>query len=379
MIVTAGCLLGLASCSDDDYKATELSTIKVLSAETSLQACKDTGYVVLDCAPMQAYVDAADQDWIKVEVKDDSVKFYAVQNESTESRNTKLTIKKSANDSIMMNVDQLGLIFIVQNRVDIVQMNDEAKSYHFNVKTDYVGEIVSTPDWVTADFTESRMNINFAENKEGHMREGYVTYRCGNFKDSLKVTQYDLQKDLLGDYYLLTGYDAKTDTYTGEPIPVTLKQNTAGAISMNLTALYNNKANVAVSFPVSFDEDSVSFSISSGTVVARYVNPKGNKTTYFWSVFCDPNGTYLPYVEQGTNEIVMKNTSGKITAYMTYDKKKGTYGFFSGMAYDESGYSAEFGSLNVGGFTTSDPYKKNLVNNEWWFSLSNIVLVKKQD
>lgn len=375
MLFVASAILGLASCGDDnDYKATPLSTINVLSSETALLANPDTGYVVTDCEPVKAYVSPADQSWINVEIKGDSVKFYSKQNESTESRNTLLVIKKSENDSVQLNIIQRGMIFIVENKTDIVQANDNAQDYHFKVNTNYKGEIVSTPEWATANFEGSRLNINVNKNEEGHMREGYVAYRCGNYKDSVKVTQYDFEKDILGEYEIWVGYDAKSDIVKTK-IPATLKSSSNGAVTLNFQALYKNRT-IDVQFPVTFDNDSVSVSIASGQNVASF-HDKRNNWTYFYTMFASPTGSVLPALNQN-GDTLMQNTSGKITAYLKYDKKKGTtYGNFSGLAYNEGGYSAEFHSLYIGAFSSSIPYKKELIDNEWWTSLYDMVLVKK--
>ena len=375
MLLVAGGLLGLASCNDDDeYKATQLSSIKVLSAETSLQSRSDTGSVVVDCQPIEAYVSAADQSWLQVELKNDSVKFYAKQNESTESRNAMLTIKKSENDSVMVNIDQLGMLFIVQNKQDIMQPNDNASEYYFYVKSDFDGQILSTPDWISADFNNSRLNINVAENVEGHIREGYVTYGCGNFKDSVKVTQYNFEKDILGDYELWVGYNPVTDV-CDRKIDATLTSTENGLVTLNFSALYGN-VNIPMQFPVAFDADSISLSIASGAQVASYKD-KRNKWTYFFTVYASPTGAILPSLNSQGDTLLLNN-SGNITAHMKYDKKKGTYGSFSGLAYNEGGYSAEFKRMYIGAFSSSTPYKQYLINNEWWASLYDMMLVKKE-
>lgn len=376
MLFAASAILGLASCGDDnDYKATPLSTINVLGSETSLLANPDTGYVVVDCNPVKAYVAAGDEAWLSVDVKGDSIKFYSKQNESTESRNTLLVIKKSENDSVQLNVIQRGMTFILQNKVDIVQVNDNAKNYYFNVRTDYQGEVVSTPDWVTADFSNSRLNINVAENTEGHMREGYVAYRCGNFKDSVKVTQYELEKDILGDYELWVGYNAKTDQMENK-LPAKLVASSNGAITLNIEGLQYKDRIINLQFPLTFDGDSVALNMTSGQSVASFKDKKG-RWTYFYTMFASSMGSILPALNQA-GDTLMQNTSGKITAFMHYDKAKGTtYGSFSGLAYNEGGYTADFKYLYIGAFSNSAPYKKDLVDNEWWTKLYDMVLVKK--
>lgn len=375
MLLVAGCAQSFISCSDDnDYKPTPVSTIKVLTAETSLLAQPDTGWVVTDCNAMKAYVDEADLSWINVEVKNDSVKFYVKQNESTESRNTMLVIKKSDNDSVRVNITQRGMIFILENKTNIVQYNDEAKSYYYNIKTDYVGRVLTTPSWVEASFSGSRLNVNVKENNDGHIREGYIRYASGNYTDSIKITQYDFQKDILGEYELWVGYDPKTDLMQ-KKVPTTLAANSNGAVTLSFEALYNNRT-VKVQIPVTFNEDSVSLSIQSGQRVASLNSPKEG-WIYFNSTFTSPTGAFLPAIEN-EKDTLYYNTSGKITAYLSYDSKKGTYGSFSGMAYDEGGYSNEFGKMYIGAYSTTRPYKASLIGGDWWMALYDMVLVKKE-
>lgn len=376
MLLVAGCTFGFISCSDDDdYKPTAMSTINVLTAETSLLSRPDTGWVVTDCSVIKAYVDdAADRSWIDVDVKNDSVKFYVKQNESTESRNTMLIIKKSDTDSLKINITQRGMIFIVNQKVDIVQYNDEAKSYYYNIKTDYVGKVLSTPSWIEAQFNESRLNINVKENAEGHIREGYVKYVSGNYTDSVKVTQYDFTKDILGEYELWVGYDQKTDLMKNK-IPATLAANANGAVTLSFDAFYNNQT-VKVQLPVTFNEDSVALNIQSGQRVAS-LKTKKDGWIYFYSNFTSPDGAYLPAVENDRDTLYY-NTSGSISAKLAYDSKKGTYGSFSGMAYDEGGYSNVFGKMYIGAYSSSRPYKNALINDEWWMALYDMVIVKKK-
>lgn len=374
MSLVAGCALGFIACSDDDdYKAVQPSTIKVLSASSSLIASPDTGWVTTDCNVQKAYVDEEDCSWISVEVRDDSVKFYAKQNESTESRNTMLVIKKSDNDSVKVNITQRGMIFIVQKKVDIVQYNDNAKSYYYNVNTDYVGKVTETPDWIEANFSDSRLNINVAANDEGHIREGYVKYACGNYADSILVTQYDFTKDILGEYELWVGYNEKTDIMERK-IPAKLSANASGAVTLSFEASYKNQT-VNVQLPVTFDQDSVSVNIQSGQRVASYKNKK-NIWTYFYSTFTSPRGAFLPAVENDKDTLYY-NTSGSICAKMKYDSKKGTFGHFSGMAYNEGGYSDVFSKMYIGAYSTSKPYKNALIDDEWWMCLYDMWLVKK--
>ena len=372
-VLLAALCLGMVSCSEDKGEATPLSTINVIAAETSFESSESTGKVVVDCNPIAAYVDAADQQWLDVQVEQNTVTLSAKRNTSTESRNALLTIKKSANDSVMLNVDQKGMVFIVHDKVDIMQKNDLAGEYSYSVSSEIQPQILSTPSWIEANFANDKLNVKVSENNDGHVRQGYVTYSCGNMKDSVKVTQFELVKDLLGDYELWVDYNEETDLCETK-VPVNISMTENGAVTMNFTSLYKN-TNVNFQIPMTFSEDSLAFNITSGQLVASYQNKK-NKWTYFYAIFVDPNGTYLPY-EDSNGNVILSDTSGKITAFLQHEEGKGTYGKFAGKAFNNSGNVADFGSIYFGAFSVSAPYVSYLIDNEWAFYLRYMMLVKK--
>jgi len=374
LFLLAALCLGMASCSDDKGEATPMSTINVLSAQTSFESSESTGKVVVDCNPIAAYVDADDQQWLDVQVDQNIVSLSAKRNSTTESRNALLVIKKNANDSVMLNVDQKGMIFIVENKTDILQHNDRIGEYSFNVSSEILPQLISTPDWIEASMTQEKLNIKVLENNEGHVRDGYVTYSCGNVKDSIKVTQFEFEKDLLGDYELWLDYDEKTDLCKSK-MPVTITATETGAITMNFTSNSYNNTSINFQMPMTFDADSLAFVMNSGQLVANYKDKRG-KRTYFYSVFVDSDGTYLPYEDEKGN-LILSDTSGKITAFMQHEKGKGTYGRFSGLAFNNGGNVAEFATLLIGAFSSSAPYLNSLIDNEFAFYLKDMMLVKK--
>lgn len=364
-ILAAACL-GMASCSDDKGEATQLSTIKVLSAETSFESLADTGKVVLDCNPVKAYVGKDDQDWLDVQIDQNTVNLYAKLNGSSESRNALLTIKKSENDSIQLNVDQKGLVFIVESKSDIVLYDDESHEYTYKVQSAVAGKILSAPSWVTANMTKEQIDVKISANNDGHMRQGYVKYNCGSIVDSIKVSQYDFDKDLKGNYLLLTEYDAEKNVYRGY-LPVTMGEST-----MSLEFDYNGQT-IKAGFNTSFDRDNVAFSISSGQVIASF--QKRNQWTYFHGIFATAGNATLNRQDSNGN-LIFGDESGLITAPMVYDDVRGTYGFFTGDAYNSGGYQGTFAKILIGAFTNSIPYQATLVDGSVWSIEGPLVLVK---
>lgn len=372
MILAAFCL-GLASCSDDKGEPTQLSTIQVLAAETSFESAPSTGKVVVDCNPVKAYVDAADQNWLDVKIDQNTVLLSINRNSSTESRNALLTIKKNDNDSVMLNIAQKGMIFSVEGKTDILQHNDRVGEYSFKVSSEILPQIISTPNWIEANMTNEKLSVKVLENNEGHIREGYVKYACGNIKDSIKITQFEFEKDLLGNYELWTGYDEKTDLCEHK-WPVTISATESGSITMNLTTEYDNKT-VNFQFPMTFDSDSLKFTMTSGQNLGSYLNKK-KKRIYFFGIFGDTDGVYLQLQDEKNNILLTDNT-GTISAMMKHENGKGTYGTFSGLAYNNSGNVATFGYLYIGAFTGSQPKESELVNDKFAFYFKDMMLVKK--
>ena len=374
LILLAALCLCWTSCSDDKGEPVQLSTIKVLAAETSFESSPSTGKVVVDCSPINAYVDAEDRSWLDVQIDKDTVKLSAKRNVSNESRNAMLTIKKNDNDSVMLNVAQKGMIFMVEDKTDIMQHTDLAQEYSFNVSSEILGQIISAPSWIEANMTKDKLNIKVLENNEGHVRDGYVKYACGNMKDSIKITQYELAKDLLGDYEIWVGYDENTDLCEAK-LPATITSTKTGAITLNFSSLYNNTTTVNFQMPLTFSADSLAFSMTSGQQIGSFKNKK-NKWTYFYAVFADKNDVYLR-LQDASGNILLNDKTGHITAMMQHENGKGTYGSFTGLAYNNSGNVADFGSILVGAFSSSTPYESYLIDNQWAFSMKNMMLVRK--
>lgn len=364
-ILLAACL-GMVSCDEEKGEATALSTIKVLSAETSFESVADTGKVVLDCNPVKAYVDAEDQNWLDVQIDQNTVNLYAKLNGASESRNAMLVIKKNENDSILLNVDQKGLVFIVENKQDIVLYDDEAHEFTYKVNSVVAGDIISKPEWVDATMTKEKIDIKVTANNEAHLRQGSVKYKCGSVVDSIKVSQYDFDKDIKGDYVLLLGYNQETGK-SQSYIPVSITES-----SMNFSFLYGTTT-IDAFFNVGFDEEEIAFSIASeqtiGMVQVR------NKYTYFTAIFASASGATLNRQDSNGN-VIFGDETGLITAPLTYDEERGTYGIFSGDAYNNSGYQADFGQIVIGAFSNVIPYASTLVENSMWAMPGTLVLVK---
>lgn len=327
--------LTMSSCGDDSQTSPiAMSTINVLSSKTSLEALADEGNVVVDCAPLAAYTNRPD--WLTVSTVGDTVKFSAVQNSSIESRNAKLVIKKSANDSILVNVSQQGLVFVIKGE-DLMLTSDDSCLTWYDMNSTIEPKVLSCPEWVEATVFGNSLRLEVAENKTGGLRSGYVKVGYADFADSILVTQYEYAKDVEGSY-TFSYYD--DDEEEDVDLPATLKGN---YLSMAV-------AGYTMSVPVTFSAETNSLSIQSG----QYLGDVGYN--YAYMLFLDKSG------KTGEQSYVASyNLTGLVTASL--DEAATPAGAeFKGSAYKLMGEETPFASMMIAQYRTKEtPSSKNKV------------------
>ncbi len=333
IIIGMAALALVASCSNDnDYHAVAESTINVLSAKTSLGPNDSEGAVTVDCTPVQAYTD--EPTWLTTTVDGNTVKLAALANDSRQSRNAKLVIKKAVNDSIVLNVSQYGLILTVDN-ADIVQSNDGAGSYTKKCSSNTAVEITYAPDWATAtvDANEGTMSVELDANNTGHFRADYIKYKAAGVRDSFIVKQYDFDADIAGNY--IFAYNTLNDSMKVEFETVHATLSRSG---LSVTFPDYGK----YTFPVIVNDSIGAVQIKSNQNIGRFGK------YYVYNAFIDMEGRYY----YGTQ-------SGLITAPFKYSEEYGTYGFFSGIAYDVYGDTGTFLSMILQVYKAKNPSQSN--------------------
>lgn len=336
--------LSLASCGDDNQESPiAMSTINVLSAKTSLGALAEEGNVVLDCTPVAAYTNSAD--WLTVSTSGNTVNFSATQNNSIESRNAKLVIKKSANDSILVNVSQQGLVFVIKGE-DLTLTSDDEYTTVYNMNSTVEPQVMACPEWVKATVSGNSLSLDVTKNETGNLRSGYVKVGYGEFTDSILVTQYEYAKDVEGNY-TFSYYD--DDEEEDVDLAATLKD---GYLRMNV-------AGCTMAVPVTFDASNYSISIQSG----QYLGAVGNN--YAYMLFLDESG------KTGEQSYVASyNLTGLVTASLK-EAQSAAGAAFKGYAYKLMGQETAFGSMMIAKYSVKDtPSSKNKVGQALAFMYS---------
>lgn len=345
-IIIGMAALGLmASCSsDNDYQAVAESTINVTKAETSLGPNASEGLVTVDCVPVAAYTD--EPTWLTATIDGNNVRLTSEANDSRQSRNAKLVIKKAANDSIVLNVSQYGLVLTVDN-ADIVQPNDNEGSYTKECSCNTAVEVTYAPDWAkaTVDNTQGTMSVELSANTTGHFRADYIKYKAAGVRDSFIVKQYDFDNDIAGSYvFAYNTFDEDDET------KVVLKTVHATLSSTALTV-----PEWGYTFPVTVNDSIGAVQIKSNQNIGRFGK------YYVYNTFIDTEGRYY----YGT-------TSGLITAPFKYSEEYGTYGFFSGTAYSvNTGSGIDTGtflSMILQVYKAKSPSKSNYLSDLFWIA-----------
>ena len=144
--------------------------------------------------------------WLNVTADGNTVKLSADANSSVESRHSNVVIKASENDSTVISVSQLGLVFHYED--GNVSMGNAGGKFAKFVKHNEPMVIERMPEWASATVDGDSIRVDVSANTSGNARGGYVVFKSSAMKDSILISQADFSQ-LKGDYYF-GGYDLTT-------------------------------------------------------------------------------------------------------------------------------------------------------------------------
>lgn len=236
--------VALSSCSEDT-NAPDIKTLAVQSAGTTIAA--EGGQDTIRTAATSVTATAADN-WLSVSTQGGSVIVKADVNESLESRHTTVTLSDNDGNKAIINVTQLGLVLYVKGAPENAVFNDDARSLSYDAVTTTDAQVVSTPSWMEAKFSDGMLKINIAANNDGHIRTGYVVYANNVKRDSIPFTQGEF-KDIEG-FYILSGYaaDGTEEAYLAQ---ITTGKNMPAVMNV----AYNDTTILCI--PILFNEDNL--------------------------------------------------------------------------------------------------------------------------
>lgn len=194
----------LFSCSDDDNNSnTTVDGVLIVTRPSEIAPAGGESAIEVNKPVASVYATNA---WLNVTADGNTVKLSADANSSVESRHSNVVIKASENDSTVVSVSQLGLVFHYEDG-DVSMGNDGGKFAKF-VKHNEPMEIERMPEWASATVDGDSIRVDVSANTTGNARGGYVVFKSSAMKDSILISQADFSQ-LKGDYYF-GGYDLTT-------------------------------------------------------------------------------------------------------------------------------------------------------------------------
>ena len=341
----------MASCSSDsDYQAVAESTINVLSAQTMLGPNDSEGAVTVDCTPMKAYTD--EPSWLSTSIEGSTVKLAAIANDSRQSRNAKLVIKKTETDSVVINVSQYGLV-LEMNNANMIYSNNQPVEFTKTYRSNTDMKVIYAPEWAKAsvDTNSKELKVSLSENTTGHLRADYIKYQVAAVTDSFIVKQFDFDKDIAGEY-VFAYYD-----FNEEDTKLEL-QTVRAKLSRTELAI----PELGLVFPVSINEETGSVETRS----SQYLGKFGKY--YIYDTFLDTD--LLGYVG---------SESGLLSATLKFSEEYGTYGFFGGTAYTINNKTGEFLAMLLQTFKAKSASEANYYNDFCWMVAPYIMSAPKKD
>ncbi len=194
----------LFSCSDDDNNSnTTVDGVQIVTRPSEIAPAGGESAIEVNKPVASVYATNA---WLNVTADGNTVKLSADANSSVESRHSNVVIKASENDSTVISVSQLGLVFHYED--GNVSMGNAGGKFAKFVKHNEPMEIERMPEWASATVDGDSIRVDVSANTTGNARGGYVVFKSSAMKDSILISQADFSQ-LKGDYYF-GGYDLTT-------------------------------------------------------------------------------------------------------------------------------------------------------------------------
>ena len=219
-IIGGGWVGVLTSCSDDD-DASGSSSLAIVSSSVFFPSQGGDGQVVVaGNETVEAHLPVS---WCQATVSGQTVMLTAQPNTTIEGRSAILTLR-TASGSARLTVQQRGIVYNFPHQRYYIY-GDTAISASLPISYDNATTVTTSASWLSASLQAGHVAYEAQPNTTQRVRSAWVRIASGQYRDSLKVLQYDAQTDILG-HYTLAGTEADGSTvelpgtlgYTGKTL-----------------------------------------------------------------------------------------------------------------------------------------------------------------
>ena len=192
------CLVGV-SCGDNDDEPAPAPSITVVRNDLHFGAKGGEGYVEL-LAGAQYQVSSSSA-WCTALVDGSVIRVTVTDNDGFEGRTAILTITSSDGGVLELPVQQRGIVLGTLPVSSVFAPNAGLRiAYHLPHDLDV--EISADQPWLRGEMVGDSVVISADPNAGGHIRRAQLTLMCAGVTDVLKVAQYSLKDEVLGNYTL---------------------------------------------------------------------------------------------------------------------------------------------------------------------------------
>ncbi|MBQ9362081.1 MAG: BACON domain-containing protein [Bacteroidaceae bacterium] len=267
-------LLLLAACKEmDDEGNTDGSGITVVRQDLLFDPQSRTG--TLEFQANGAVSASLTSDWCTAVVNGNVVSVTVTDNMSIEGRVAILTLTNGTN-SLKVPVQQRGMAMPALPMTRYHAENAGSKKKYL-LQHDFEAVFSTEEDWIHPEMSGDSLTLTIDRNTTGQIRRGELAFSCGGVLDTLKIVQYDIQKNIIGAYYL-------AGNNGGSPYSVGFELN-KDKEGYYMDWSLNDKWSAANRIPVVFDEENCTVTISSAI---EFYYQKGD---YERGFFCETGGS----------------------------------------------------------------------------------------
>lgn len=266
--------LFMSCSSDDDYAPATEQTLTIVSNDLLFGSAASSSTVVVEAdGTLTATIDA---DWATATVNGQTVTVSVDDNLLTEGRTAVLTLT-TATASRRLPIQQLGMVL---GSLPAATRHAPAagETFSYTIPHDQPMTVASPQEWLHTDMQDNTLTVTVDDNTGGGLRRGIVTTECAGRRDTLLISQYDIEADITGIYYLYGSYGVG-----GAPVALRFD------IVQRDGALYSNWPGVEIwqdtYIPVTFDEGNADLYLPSA--FRLWSDNSGSDTGYFY----DEDGT----------------------------------------------------------------------------------------
>ena len=267
-------LLLLAACKEiDEESNADGNGITVVRQDLAFDPQSRTG--TLEFQANGTVSASLTSDWCTAVVNGNVVSVTVTDNMSIEGRVAILTLTNGRN-SLKVPVQQRGMAMPALPMTRYHAENAGSKKMYL-LQHDFEAYLSTEENWIHPVLEGDSLTLTIDRNTTGQIRRGELAFSCAGVLDTLRIVQYDIQKNIIGAYYL-AGDNA------GNPYRIGFELN-KDKDGYYMDWSLNDKWSAANRIPVVFDEENCSLTISSA--IEFYYQNKD----YERGFFCETEGS----------------------------------------------------------------------------------------